>query len=242
MPTETQDVKPESSPGSVKDGSQPSDELAKIKADNERLKSVVNTLQSERDEVRDRLDKFEEIEKRRELSAREEAERRKLERKEDNIDDQIDELRRKPEAKPWFTHLERELTKLKGIAANEALTMMAADSLERFARQLSKEEDFKGMTDEKLWKLIKPYASQFDSKSPVLRVEYAYEAWKDAEAFKKEKAEAAKKKAEAENTREDGSRIARESSTEDLMNKKGDLSHADKSALREKLGIMQRSR
>lgn len=242
MPLETTDVKPESSPGSVKDGSQPSDELAKIKADNERLKGAMSSLQSERDEIREKLDRFQEIENRRNLSAREEAERLRLERKEDNIDDQINELRRKPEAKPWFTHVEREMAKTMQGSVSQAALERAADELDRLATRLSKKEEFKGMTDEKLMKILKPFMREFENKSPVRKVELAFEAWEESETYKKEKSEAAKKKAEEDNAREDGGRMVRESSVGDLMNKKGSLDYTERSALRDKLGIMQRSK
>lgn len=247
MPDSITDVKPDSSTGGVNVESPPTDELAKTKADNERLKGALSSLQAERDDMRARLDRLDELEaKYGELSARQEAERRRLERGADTVEEQIEELRRMPQAKPWFTHLDRELAKATETSVNRAASMAsverAADFLEEMAEELAETEEHKEMSVEKLLKLIKPYMGQFEKNSPYLKTKKAVKAWKEADAYRKEKAAADKKRAEASLSKEDGGRQARESSAQEIINKNGSLSVEEKAALREKLGIVQRSK
>jgi hypothetical protein len=246
VPTQT-DVKPDPSTGDVKAESSPADESARLKADNERLKGALSNLQSERDAVTEELTDLRDIKRRYgELSARQQAREDQLKSEKSDIASQIDELKRKPEAKPWFANLDIELEKTRKAAAEEgrlsALADLSWDFLEDKAEELAKDEEYKGLNADKLKEKISKFYGQHSKKNVYRAVQLAYRDWQEAESYKKEKAEAARKKAEGDNSREDGGRIARESSAGDLMNKKGDLSHVDKSALREKLGIMQRSR
>jgi len=105
-----------------------------------------------------------------------------------------------------------------------------------------KKKVYEGMTDEKLYKLIKPYMRDYEDKSPYLRVKKAISAWKKDDAYKREKAEESRKKADSSLSMENGGRHARESTPDELMNKKGDLTFQEKAVLREKLGIIQRIR
>lgn len=243
MPGETQDVKSASSTDSVKVAPQATgDELASVKSENERFKGVISTLQAERDEARSRLDELNEKDR---LSTQERLERQQLMRKDDTYDDMIEELRRKPEAKPWFKHVEKELSKLKQetdkaakVAEQNgktgALMELAADYVEDMAEK-------EGIKSSDFLKSLKPHLSQFDDKNPYRRTQLAYKSWQEAQSLKKERDELAKAKAALE-TREDGGRMSRESSAEDLIKKKGDLDVSEKSLLREKLGIMTRQK
>ena len=221
------------------EGKIPYEELAKRydheKKERERMGGALQSLQSERDEIAERLEKLETIEERRELTAREEAEKLRLESGHESIEDQIESLKRNPKAKPWMTHLERELSRATKTASNEALVVLAGDFLEESAEELSGDEEYKGMTDEKLLKLIKPYFGQFETKSVLRKTKLAFKAWKEDVAFRKDKQEIAKKKAAESSTREGDGRLARESSTQELLGKKGSLEGSERSALREKL-------
>ena len=98
------------------------------------------------------------------------------------------------------------------------------------------------MTAEKLLKLMRPYMAQFETKSAPRKTKLAFKAWQEVETYKREKSEAAKKKAEEGLSPEGKERVARETSATELLNKKGSLDIGEKSSLREKLGIMQKPR
>lgn len=220
---------------------------SRLRLENERKQSEIVTLRSEKQEVLSELAELREIKRQYgELTAREQARLDQLKKEKSDIDSQIDELKAKPEAKPWFTHLERELARVSktnvDTAINAAAVERAADLLDELAEDLSGDKEFEGMTDDKLLKLIKPYMGQFETKSPYRKTKLAFKAWKEDYSFKKEKSEASKKKAEESLSPENGGRAARESSAQDLISKRGDLSGNERAVLREKLGIIQRSK
>ena len=247
MPDPNKDVKLDPSSSSVKGGSQPLEELlAKAQADNERMKGALASLQSERDEMRGRLGELEEIEDKRELSRKEEAERLKLQRGQSSIEDQIEELKHKPEAKPWMTHLEREVVKASKLGAEQgrmdALTELAADFLEEAAEELSSKKDdngkelYAGLTEQKLLKELKPYLGQFENKNPYMKVKKAYKAWLAHNEYLREKDEIVKAKAELNSSKENGTRTPRATNLDDAV-KAG-----DRATQRELLGIMHRNK
>lgn len=251
MPEPIKDVKPASSTGDVKVESSPTDDLAKTKADNERLKGALSSLQGERDEIKSRLEKLEEIEVRYgELTARQEVERKRLERGQDTIEGQIEAwrknlLQKNPDAENWFTDIELKLTKAtktaSDLATSQASIERAGELLEEFSEELSETEEYKGMTEEKLLKLLRPFMGQFDTKSPYLKTKKAFKAWKADTAYRKEQTDAKKKEAEKSLSSENGGRSPRESTAQEIFDKK-EMSTNDKVLLREKLGINHRPR
>lgn len=220
--------------------------FANEKKETDRMKGALASLQSERDEIRERLDELEAIETKRELSLKEEAERNRLQKGEISLEDQIEDLKRKPEAKPWFSHLENEIKKTTKIASEQgridALTELAADFLEEQAEELSEKKDesgeflYKNMTDEKLYKELKPFFSQFENKNPYMRVKKAFKAWISHQNFLKEKSTLEREKALFASSRENGTRLSRANNLDDA------IKSGDKATQREMLGIMHRNK
>ena len=241
MPDTITDVKPGSSTGGVNGGSPSQDDLVKVKGDYERLKGAMASLQAEHSANKDKLERLEALEEQfGELSKAQEAEKNRLLKKEDNIDAEIDELRGRREARAWFEQQKRELEKTKKEASTEgkmeALRELAADFLEDKAEEHSTKENPFSVKD--LVKQLKKYSIEYTDKNPYRLVTLAYRDWKKAQD---DKAEDEKKKS-ADLSQEDVGRLARESTSSDLLKKNGDLSNNERVALREKLGIMHKPR
>ena len=218
--------------------------LAKSEAETERLKKAFPSLQAERDQKQARIEELEAIEEKRGLSERQEAERKRLEAGLENIDEEINGLKAKPENKAFFKWIEREIKRAaesgRASGSMDALSELGLTYLEEMAEELSSTkvgdkipDEFKGLDGEKLWKLIKPHVGQFEKMNPYLKVKKAFKAWKAHQDYLIEKDEISKKKAEAAASGETGTRQAREHSSA-----KDALDAGDRRSAREKLGIM----
>ena len=243
MPIAT-DVKPDSS--TDKGGSQsPPDggtrqqetaeqKLARYESENKRKQEEIVSLRAERDEVKERLGRLETIEQRRDLTAREEAEKRKLSRTEDSLDDEINQMKAKPENSTFFKWIERE--NRKAIEEGESrgviktLTELGADFVEEMA-------EVEGLESaDALFKKIKSEMPESSKYNPFMRVKKAYKAWKDKQAFLKDKDEVLKKKAELEQSREGAGRMSRTDNLDDA------IKAGDRGRQRELLGIQNRKK
>ena len=240
MPDQIKVVKPGSSAGGVNVDSPSTDDLAKVKADNERMKGALASLQTERDEAREEIQKFRAIEERRELTAREEKLKRDAQSDLGDLDEQIGKLRSDPGNKVFFKWLEREFSNsvTQGVskATMETLTELAADFLEEKAEELSLTEEFKDMTEDKLFKGLKVHFGKFEKKNPFMKIKKAFREWKAEQEFKKEKAELAIEKARLNGSQESGGRMSRADTLQDAV-KAG-----DRARQRELLGISHKPR
>ena len=198
-----------------------------LKAEYSRKETVLSEKLSATEE------RLAELEEQVRLTAAEKAERAKLESKRDTLEDQIEELRANPAAKPWFRHLEREVERatLAGEARGSmrALTELAADFVEDMAE---KDE----MKDTELLGELEPYFGKFAKKNPLRKTQLAYKAWQEHQTFKKEKDEVAKEKAKLESSRENGTRTSRATTLADAEKAN------DRTAMRELLGINHKAK
>src|SRR3990167_3487278 len=235
MPDQIRDVKPGSSAGGVNGDSPSTNDLEKSKAEIERMKGALSSLQAERDEARTEIQKFKAIEERRELTAREEAAKRAAQSDLGDLDEQIGKLRSDPNNKVFFKWLEREFSKsvTQGVskATMETLTELAADFLEEKVEELSLTEEFKDITEDKLFKEMKAHFGKFEKKNPFMKIKKAFREWKAEQEFKKEKAELAREKARLNGSQESGGRMSRADTLQDAV-KAG-----DRTKQRELLGI-----
>ena len=226
-------------------GSLTADEkLAKVSADNERLRKALSALQSEHSEFKEEVQKYREIEKNRELTAAEERKKAAAQQGARETGDEMESLQSKPENKAFFKWLANELKKAtdagRTSGSMDALSELGLTYLEEMAEELSTTkvgdnvpDEFKNLDGEKLWKLIKPHVGQFEKMNPYLKVKKAYKAWKTQQDYLKEKDELAREKSKQTSSRENGTRQAREfSSVKDA------LDAGDRKGAREKLGIM----
>lgn len=243
-----QDVKSDSSADKkgVEGGSPSADELlANGKAENERKQGEIQSLKEKLSENQEELTELREIKRQYgELTAQQQKRQEALKREGTSIEDEIHDLRRKPENKTFFTHLDTEIKNAEERGAmkgsQQALLELAKSELEDTAEELSEKEEFKGMTDEKLLKLIKPFWMDYATENPYVRVKKSIRDWKKHTANKSKSQEEARKAAESASSQEMNGRRERESTAQDLLKKNGDLNSSEKSELREKLGLVSR--
>ena len=217
---------------------------AKEKKESERMKGALESLQGERDEIQSRVEELEGIEERRELTAREEAEKRRLQTGGNDLDSQINELKRNPANEVFFKYMDREINSRLERAARiaeengkvGALTELATDFIEDAAEQLASKDDFKGMTTKKLLGELRPFLSMFDEKNRYRRVQLAFKEWQKHQELASKRDSITKREAELNASLENGGRLSRNTTVED------DLKVGDRASAREKLGIMHRQK